>query len=144
MPNLATAPLLRECASVGALVELILHSSCTPPLLPLYQREGRTVLDGGLIENVPADFVGPARSTLVMLSRHCDRDELPNHPRRTYVAPSRPIPIEKWDYTSPVLVDQTYDLGRRDGEAFLNAFDSQGESVGFASFAQDPVLPTAG
>ena len=135
---------LRDCPSLDALVELILHSSCTPPLLPLYQREGRTVLDGGLVDNVPADFVGPARSTLVMLSRHHHRDELPQHPQRTYVGPSQPIPIDKWDYTSPSLVDQTYDLGRRDGEDFLNAFDSKSKVIDFASFGETATLPIAG
>jgi len=35
------------------------------------------------------------------------------------VQPSRRPPIEKWDYTSPALVQQTYDLGRRDAEVFI-------------------------
>ena len=135
---------LQQCSTIDALVDLILHSSCTPPLLPLYRRGGRVVIDGGLIDNAPADFVGPARSTLVMLSRHHRPDELPTHPDRVYVAPSKTIPIEKWDYTSPGLVDQTYDLGRRDGEAFVASARGQVESSGLNRRGYSEAMPTAG
>ena len=40
-----------------------------PPVIPLYRRGDAIVLDGGLIDNAPADIVGPARSALVLLSR---------------------------------------------------------------------------
>ena len=60
------------------------------------------------------------------------------------MGPSQPIPIDKWDYTSPSLVDQTYDLGRRDGEDFLNAFDSKSKVIDFASFGETATLPIAG
>jgi len=112
----------RDCADPAALARLILHSSCTPPLLPLYRRDGRLVLDGGLIDNAPADWVGEARATLVLLSRDYPVDTLPAVAGRTYVTPSRPIPIVKWDYTSPDRIQATYDLGRRDGEAFVRAW----------------------
>ena len=135
---------LQQCSTLDALVDLILHSSCTPPLLPLYRREGRVVIDGGLIDNAPADFVGPARSTLVMLSRHHRPDELPTHPDRVYVAPSKTIPIEKWDYTSPELVDETYDLGRRDGEAFVAASQDPIQSLRVARRGDSETIPTAG
>jgi hypothetical protein len=36
------------------------------------------------------------------------------------VCPSEPVPIDKWDYTSPELVRRTYELGLRDGEAFAH------------------------
>jgi hypothetical protein len=35
-----------------------------------------------------------------------------------FAQPSRPIPVAKWDYTRPDLLQETYDLGRRDGERF--------------------------
>ena len=41
---------------------------------------------------------------------------LPNVPGREYVQPSEPIPVQMWDYASPDLITQTYDMGRRDGE----------------------------
>ncbi len=109
----------RDCRSPEELANVILHSSCTPPLLPLYRRGQSIVLDGGLIDNAPAAWVGAARSTLVMVTRHYPKDALPRVPGRSYVCPSREVPIVKWDYTSPALVQETFDLGRRDGEAFV-------------------------
>jgi hypothetical protein len=46
---------------------------------------------------------------------------LPDIPGRTYVQPSAKIPVDAWDYTSPEGIQSAYDLGRRDGEGFVNA-----------------------
>jgi predicted acylesterase/phospholipase RssA len=108
----------RACETTAQLADLILQSSCTPPLLPVYRRDGRVVLDGGLVDNVPVEAVAEARSTLVLLTRRYPEAAIPRVPGRTYVQPSRPLPVAKWDYTNPGKVQETYDLGRRDGEAF--------------------------
>ncbi len=108
-----------SCASAEELAELVLQSSCTPPMTPLYRRGDRIVLDGGLVDSVPVEVVGDAKTALVLLTRPYARAVLPQIPGRTYVAPSRPIPVSKWDYTSPDLVQKSYDLGCRDGEAFV-------------------------
>lgn len=112
---------VRRCATPAQLADLILQTSCTPPITPLYRRDRRIVLDGGLVDNAPLEAVAGARSTLVLLTRAFDPARLPRRPGCTYLTPSRPIPIEAWDYTSPELVQQTYDLGRRDGELFACA-----------------------
>jgi hypothetical protein len=39
--------------------------------------------------------------------------------RRVYVQPSRKVPISSWDYTSPSQMQHAYNLGRVDGEQFL-------------------------
>jgi len=109
---------VRQCRRTEELSGLILHSSCTPPLLPLYRRGRRIALDGGLLDNAPADLVGAARSTLVLLTRRYGEGKVPQREGRVYLQPSQEIPIAKWDYTSPRLIQETYDLGRRDGEAF--------------------------
>jgi predicted acylesterase/phospholipase RssA len=111
----------RDCRTPEELADLILHSSCTPPVMPLYHRNGRAVLDGGLVDNAPVAAVEPAQSVLVLLTRPCPRDSLPRVPGRTYVQPSEPLPIDKWDYTSPEGVRGAYELGRRDGAAFAGA-----------------------
>ncbi|MEE3328082.1 MAG: patatin-like phospholipase family protein [Myxococcota bacterium] len=110
---------IRDLETRDELVELILHSSCTPPVLPLYRRGGRIVLDGGLVDNAPAGLVPEARSTLVLLTRHQAPEEVPEVEGRTYAWPSRPVPVVKFDYTNPELVQETWDLGCRDGEAFI-------------------------
>jgi len=109
---------VRSCSNSAEVADLILQSSCSPPATPLYRRGGRMVLDGGLVDNAPVHAVQPARHTLVLLSWHRDESQLPRIPGRTYVQPSRPIPIDKWDYTDAEGVQRSYDLGRSDGEAF--------------------------
>jgi predicted acylesterase/phospholipase RssA len=113
---------VQSCRSIDELVELIMHSSCTPPVVPLYRRGRRIVLDGGLLDNAPASLVGQAQSTLVLLTRHYGERKTPSVPGRTYVQPSQRVPVAKWDYTNPRLIQQTYDLGRRDGEAFARSW----------------------
>ncbi len=109
----------RDCETPADLVELILQSSCVPPIMPYYRRGGRPVIDGGVIDNAPADLVKQHEPTLVLLSyphRRTNRDE---GAHRTYVQPSADIPISQWDYTDPDGVQRTFDLGRADGERFL-------------------------
>lgn len=107
-------------AAAGALVELVLASSCTPPVTPFLRYAGQPVLDGGLVDNVPAFAVPPrCRRALVLLTRRYPTGKLGHDPRRRFVQPSRPIPVAKWDYTRPDLLQETYDLGRRDGERFV-------------------------
>ena len=55
--------------------------------------------------------------TLVMLTRRYPA--LPVIPGRTYVQPSTTIPVSAWDYTNADGLQVAYDLGRRDGEAFV-------------------------
>lgn len=110
-----------QCRSATELADLILQSSCVPPLMPLMQREGRPVLDGALIDGVPVEHVADRGPTLVLLSRHDDR--MRAHPGATALRPSAPVPIALWDYASPQRVQDTFDLGRRDGEAFARAVE---------------------
>ena len=110
---------VRDCATPDAVADLILHSSCTPPITPVYRRGTRPVLDGGLIDSAPLETIPePSGATLVLLTKQYPPDSIPRVPGRVYVQPSEPIPIYKWDYTSPQGVQATYDLGRRDGERF--------------------------
>lgn len=113
---------VRDCKTAEELAALLLHSSCTPPALPLYLRDGRPVLDGGIIDLAPVEAVEPARNTLVLLTRRVPAAALPRVPGRTYVQPSQPIPIHTWDYASPDRVRETFALGVRDGEAFAASF----------------------
>lgn len=113
-----------RCRTPDELADLLLQSSCTPPMTPLMLREGRPVLDGGLVDSVPVEAVeafarevGRPLHTLVLLSRRYR--SLPSHPRRTYVQPSRDVPVAKWDYTSPAGLQGAFDLGRRDADAFI-------------------------
>lgn len=106
-----------QCENATDLADLILQSSCAPPLMPLMQRDGRNVLDGALVDSVPVEHVSHHGPTLVLLSRH--DDELPTGDGVTAVRPSEPVPIALWDYANPDRVQATFDLGRKDGAAYL-------------------------
>ncbi|TNE48745.1 MAG: patatin-like phospholipase family protein [Deltaproteobacteria bacterium] len=115
-----------DCNTPEEFVDLVLQSSCTPPFTPLYRRGGRSVLDGGLVDNVPVVAL-PKESleqkTLVLLSRPYPEGKLLGHPNRVYVQPSRPATVSTWDYTSPEGLMETYNIGREDGEQFLQRWD---------------------
>lgn len=123
LPEIAS---VRDCATPDALADLILHSSCTLPITPIFRRNARPVLDGGLLDSVPVETVPPSVSTLVLLTKRYAPDVVPRIPGRTYVQPSAPVPVQKWDYTDPAGVRAAYDLGRRDGERFAAAAANSG------------------
>lgn len=110
---------VRDCATPEELIDIVLASSCTPPFTPALRRGGHAVIDGGVVESVPIGALpeAPGR-TLVLLTRRYGTMPPPSEDR-VYVHPSQPIPVSKWDYTSPEGVDAAFDLGFRDGERFL-------------------------
>lgn len=109
-----------DCADPTDLINLVLASSCTPPIVPVIYRNGRPALDGGLIDNVPlAALTEEDLPALIMLSRRYDPAKLIGHPGRTYVQPSQPSPVAKWDYTSVERLRQAVELGRRDAYRML-------------------------
>jgi predicted patatin/cPLA2 family phospholipase len=115
-----------DCATPDALADLILQSSCTPPFTPVLRRNGRPVLDGGMVDNVPVGALDPTPGdVLVMVTRLYPRPERfvlrDGEQRRIYVQPSRKVPISSWDYTSPGQMRHAFDLGLTDGERFLEA-----------------------
>ncbi len=111
---------VRECATPAALADLIIASSCVPPLTPQAMRNGIYLLDGGFFSNVPTEGLDAAPGrTLVLLTRRFPA--LPSLPGRVYVQPSQAIPAAAWDYTNASAVQSTFDLGRRDGERFCAA-----------------------
>lgn len=109
-----------SCSTREEVADLILQASCTPPFVPILKRNGGAVLDGGIIDNVPVTAVGEnAGKTLLLLTRAYPEKSFPDDSSRLYVGPSRPVIVSKWDYTSPEKIQDTYDLGRRDGEVFI-------------------------
>ncbi|MDX1453560.1 MAG: hypothetical protein R3183_13455, partial [Oleiphilaceae bacterium] len=104
--------------SVPELCDALISSSCTPPFTPLMYRANKPVLDGGMVDNVPIHGVQDSPGeTLVLLSRPYKK--LPKVPQRTYVQPSRPVPVSSWDYTNPNGVQATFEQGKQDAESFL-------------------------
>ncbi len=110
---------VKECGTSEELAELIMQSSCAPPLLPVMKRNNRVALDGGMIDNVPVSLLDHcAGDKLVLLTRRYKDGVLPENNEVTYLQPSENIPITKWEYTDPEGLQYVYDMGRRDGDAF--------------------------
>jgi predicted acylesterase/phospholipase RssA len=118
----------RSCETPEELADLVLASSSSPPFTPVGAFRGQRLLDGGMIDNVPAsaaEAVNTVRRNLILLTRPYPRNVLGDRGERLYVAPSEPVPVERWDYTRPDLVDATIDMGEREAdlhEAALRRF----------------------
>jgi predicted patatin/cPLA2 family phospholipase len=117
----------RTCESVEELANLILASSATPPFTPIGTFRGLRLLDGGMIDNAPAFLAEQhteARRSVVFLSRPYHPSVLGIQKHRLYLAPTRPTPINRWDYTQPHLLDETVAMGEREAAIHQSLLDS--------------------
>ena len=109
----------RDCATPEELADLIIASSSTPPFTPVGRFRGRSLLDGGMVDNAPA-FVGDeapgVARNLVLLTRPYPPELVGRRGSRLYVAPTCPVPVERWDYTRPDLVRATIEFGEREAD----------------------------
>ncbi len=116
----------RDCETPDALAALILASSSTPPFTPVGEFGGRRLLDGGMIDNVPA-FVAerhPAvRRNLVLLTRPYPPAARGRHGSRLYLAPTQGTPVNRWDYTAPERVWATITMGEREAAVHAPLLD---------------------
>jgi predicted acylesterase/phospholipase RssA len=111
----------RACVSADEVADLVLASSSTPPFTPVGRFRGMNLLDGGIVDNVPASIVerhSEVRQNLVLLTRPYPPGVTGVHGRRLYIEPSGPVPIERWDYREVAAVDATLELGRCDATAY--------------------------
>jgi predicted acylesterase/phospholipase RssA len=107
-----------DCRTLKDYIDMVLAASCVPPVLPEGRFRDRKVLDGGLIENAPIRLAeNEPDETLVLLSRKYER-ELPSARQATWVQPSKPIRIDKFDYANPDGLQETFELGIHDGREF--------------------------
>lgn len=78
---------------------------------------GIPLLDGGLVDNVPA-FVAEQQESvtknIIFLTRTYPQAVTGIKDRRLYLAPSKPVPVGRWDYTQPHLLDETIAMGERE------------------------------
>jgi len=114
----------RAAKSAAEFHDVLLASSGVPPFMPVIQVNGVAAFDGGLVDNVPVAPLDPIERaggrTLVLLTRRYRN--LPVVEGRTYAQPSRAIEVSQFDITSPERIRAAYELGVKDGEAFVAAF----------------------
>lgn len=118
---------LRTCRSVDDAADLVLASSATPPFTPVGSVAGRSVLDGGLVDNAPAfvaDDAGRWARHLVVLTRPYPPEVMGQRGRRWYLCPSERPATDRWDYTRPDRIAQTIALGGRDARRHDDQFSA--------------------
>jgi predicted acylesterase/phospholipase RssA len=111
----------RACETPQELTELIIASSATPPFTSLGSFDGQRLLDGGIIDNAPAflaDEIAEVRQNLVLLTRPYPSRVIGRKGSRLYLAPAKDLPVHRWDYTRPELIDATIETGERDAELY--------------------------
>ncbi|HEY0320845.1 MAG TPA: patatin-like phospholipase family protein [Pyrinomonadaceae bacterium] len=114
----------RDCETPSDLAELIIASSATPPFTSLGSFKGQRLLDGGIIDNVPAflaDGLPEIKRNLVLLTRPYPSSVTGRQGTRLYIAPAEELPVHRWDYTRPDLIDATVEAGERDAERYEEA-----------------------
>jgi len=112
----------RQAARDGKLADLICNAAVIPPVFNLQGWNGKKVVDGGLACKAPLPVPDEGR-TLIMLTRQFRN--LPSHPRRVYVQVSKETPADKLDFTDQEAIQQTWDMGHSDGEAFVQTLKSE-------------------
>lgn len=116
----------RDCATPQQLTDLVIASSATPPFTSVGRVADLRLLDGGVIDNVPASIaedIPGVRRNLVLLTRPYPSRVTGRHGTRLYIAPTRPVPIERWDYTRPDLLDATIAMGETEADTHKAALD---------------------
>ena len=106
----------REVARQGRLADLICAAAAVPPFFDPPRWDGNPVVDAGMIDQAPSPCPDQG-TTLILLTRRYRR--VPNSPDRIYVRPSRETPADKLDFTDPLKLRRTWQLGESDGEKML-------------------------
>ncbi len=110
----------RRAAEDGTLVDLICAAATIPPIFDIPKWKGRPVVDGGMADQAPMPDPDRGR-TLVLLTRRYD--DIPDVEGRLYAWPSEATPADKIDFTEPEKLEETWDIGERDGRAFVQRLD---------------------
>ena len=115
---------LQDCRTERDMSDLLQATSALPPVVAPVLFDGDRACSGELIDPVPVDLVSDVPGqTLVLTTRTYNRKTPVFAMKgRIYVQPSAPVPVSSWDFTSARRAQQTYELGRQDGEAVLKLF----------------------
>ncbi|SFC02538.1 Patatin-like phospholipase [Bosea sp. CRIB-10] len=116
---------IADCADPEQLVDALMASAAVPPFMPAGNIGARAALDGGLVDSAPAwalaEMEAAGEQTLVLLTRPFA--EVPQVQNRTYVRPSQVIPVSQFTIRNWEGIRFAYELGVKDGEAFLRTVE---------------------
>ncbi|MFC5396878.1 patatin-like phospholipase family protein [Bosea vestrisii] len=116
---------IADCAYPEELVDALMASAAVPPFMPAGNIGARAALDGGLVDSAPAwalaEMEAAGEQTLVLLTRPFA--QVPQVANRTYVRPSQLIPVSQFTIRNWEGIRFAYELGVKDGEAFLRTIE---------------------
>lgn len=102
------------------LEDLILATSSVPPLVSFQEIQGKRYLDGGIYNHMP---IAQLTNVDYRLGVVYEKNDLTNYRKalrdeRTYIfyPPKEEVSISVWEYSRPDLIEETFELGRRDAE----------------------------
>jgi predicted acylesterase/phospholipase RssA len=113
---------LQDCPDAAALVDVLMASAAVPPFTPVGD-VGGPALDGGLTQNpalgplLPVEQAGGR--TLVLMTR--SYADLPVVENRVWAMPSGHVGVSQFAITDPDGIARAWELGLKDGEAFVRA-----------------------
>lgn len=120
-----------DCAAPTDLIAALMASAAVPPFMPAGLVGERAALDGGLVDSAPAwalaELEAAGEPTLVLLTRPFA--SVPQVSNRTYARPSQTIPVGQFTIRNWEGIRFAYELGIRDGEAFLRNLEARARAV---------------
>lgn len=112
---------LHAISNIDEAIHLLTCAAAAPPFIRSRILNGEAAVDGGFANSAPRlPITDQARNHLVLLTRFDAR-----HPvcfefeGRTYIQPSKAVPVSTWDCTYRTDITAAIDLGRRDAKALI-------------------------
>ena len=111
----------RAAARDGTLPDLVRMAATVPPAFQPDEWDGEPIYDGGMVDKAPLPDPDEGR-TLALLTKRFRALPDGDGGRIDYVQPSEAVLSgSKLDFTDPGLLREAWDLGERDGAAWLAA-----------------------
>lgn len=109
--------------------DIILAASSAPPIVSTQQKGDTIYLDGGIVDNLPVRLLPEEQLILAIYYQQSTRRITEFHNRHQgrnilWVHPDGKLPITVWDYTDPVGVRKTYELGIEAGKNHLKLIEA--------------------
>ncbi len=108
----------RQAARDGRLAQLVKAAATIPPIFRIPEWDGQPVMDGGLINQIPHPDPDEGATLVLMTRDYRDRPE--DTARIWHDGPSEAVAGNKIDFTNPDALHAAWDLGERDGQAWLD------------------------
>ena len=115
-----------DISQPAELIAALLATAAVPPFMPVGRVNGRPALDGGFVDNPPIlklqEVENTGGKTLVITPR--SGSAMAEAAARIVARPSKPLTLSRFSVRDGAGMRAAYELGRRDGDAFIRALDT--------------------